>query len=587
MSVPSVQHIIDKTFRNAISHAFGIEADALIAPSANAQNGDYQSNAAMSLAKLLGSRGEKTNPRQVAEKLKEAVLAQVHGSDSAGMIAALEVAGPGFINIRLNRSWMSQHLNQLLQANALGIEPAEKPMRVVVDYSGPNVAKEMHIGHIRSTILGDAVCNVLEAMGHTVIRQNHLGDWGTQFGMLITHLSDQVQSQNQSSVDIADLEEFYRAAKARFDAEPAFAERSRLQVVALQGGDAKAKELWQMICEQTRKHYEPLYERMNVKLRRQHERGESSYNAMLAGVVEELAKLGLAVASDGAMACFPDGPETTPLIIRKSDGGYGYGTTDLAAVKYRCGAQPEGLGAQRVMIFTDARQQQHFSQVFKVAKSAGWNRGASLEHAPFGSMLGADGKPFKTRTGGTVKLADLLDEAEERALAVVREKNPELPDQQLKAIAQAVGIGAVKYADMSKDRISDYVFKWELMLSFEGNTAPYLQYAHARICSIFRKAGTDAALGKIVLDDPTEVALGLHLLKYPEVLHGVARDLKPHLLCTWLYELAGYFSSFYEKCDVLKADGALKGQRLALSDLVRRHLAHGLDLLGIAHPEQM
>jgi arginyl-tRNA synthetase len=462
---------------------------------------------------------------------------------------------------------------------------------VVVDYCGVNAAKEMHVGHLRSTIIGDAVCNVLEALGHTVIRQNHVGDWGTQFGMLIAYLKSVPGGE---SAPISDLEGFYRDAKKRFDSEPGFADEARRMVVTLQSGEPEATRLWTKILDATRDHYEAVCRRLGVKLTRADERGESSYNADLPRVVRELREKGLAKESEGAVAVFIDGEEKAPLIVEKTGGGYLYGTTDLAAVRYRASPPPTGLGADRVLYFVDARQGQHFAQVFKTAKAAGWTGpggGASFEHAPFGTMMGADGKPFKTRSGDVVKLADLLDEAEERALAVVREKNPDLPEGVQREVARVVGIGAVKYADLSKDRTSDYVFEWERMLSLQGNTAPYLQYAYARIRSIFRKAAPpltpESLTGEIRLEEATELALGKHLVRFGEVLESVGAELKPHLLCNYLYELAGKFSSFYEACDVLGSGEPVRTSRLRLAEATGRTLREGLGLLGIECPEQM
>ena len=572
---------IDRAFRLAIQQAFGVDADPLVASSGNPFLADYQSNAAMALSKQLSATGPKTNPREVAQKIVDKL-------DLASIAEPATIAGPGFINIKLLPSALVARL-QSTRAPHLGLDAPATPLTVVVDYSSPNVAKEMHVGHLRSTVIGDAMCNVMEFLGHKVLRQNHLGDWGTQFGMLIALLQESGPAGScDAASKIADLEDFYRAAKQKFDADPAFADRARQQVVALQAGDPDVRKLWLQIVDETRKHFQPIYQRLGVKLRQEHERGESFYNPRLPGVVDELIKSGLAVESDGAIACFPDGQVEgkAPLIIRKSDGGFGYGTTDLAAVRFRV----DELGAHRVMIFTDARQQQHFAQVFKISQLAGWARQTSLEHASFGSMLGADGKPFKTRTGGTVKLAELLDEAEERALAVVKEKNPDMPPAELQHIARMIGIGAVKYADLSKDRTSDYVFTWDKMLSFDGNTAPYLQYAHARICSIFRKADLDPASldrASLHLTEPAEITLAKHIARFGEVLDLVARDIKPHLLCTWLYELAGKLSSFYEQCDVLKAEGNARQSRLVLVDITRDHLATGLGLLGIEAPQQM
>lgn len=579
--MPTALQTLDAAFRTAIRTATGRDAEPLVQPSGNPQLADYQCNAAMGLAKQLSAGGEKTNPRAVAEKLREAVAPLL-----AGVVSELSVAGPGFINARLDPTWVAGRIRASLADPQLAVEPVPHPQRIVVDYCGVNAAKEMHVGHLRSTIIGDAVCNVLEALGHTVIRQNHVGDWGTQFGMLIAHLES---SPDATSVGIRDLEGFYRAAKQRFDADPAFAEESRKRVVALQGGDPAARALWTRILDATRDHYEGVCQRLGVKLTRADERGESSYNDDLPDVVRELREKGLAKDSDGAVAVFIDGENKPPLIVEKTGGGYLYGTTDLAAVRYRAGPAPAGLNADRVLYFVDQRQSQHFAQVFKTAAAAGWTGHASFEHAGFGTMMGADGRPFKTRSGDVVKLADLLDEAEERALAVVREKNPDLSPDRQQAVAKAVGLGAVKYADLSKDRVSDYLFDWDRMLSLEGNTAAYLQYAFARVRGIFRKGGINPAnlTGAVTLAEPSEVALGKHLIRFGEVLELVARELKPHHLCTYLYELAGRFSTFYAACEVLGAESGIRESRLLVAEATARTLQRGLGLLGIDCPEEI
>ncbi|MGC4073819.1 MAG: arginine--tRNA ligase [Nibricoccus sp.] len=392
------------------------------------------------------------------------------------------------------------------------------------------------------------------------ILQNHLGDWGTQFGMLIAYLRDVGASEGGH---IADLEDFYRRAKKRFDDDTAFQDEARKTVVKLQAGDPDILAAWSKMVDETRRHFQPLYERMGVLLKPEHERGESTYNPLLRGVVEALKASGLAIESDGAIGVFIDGEKKPPLIIEKTGGGFLYGTTDLAAIQYRV----NDLKANRSIYFTDSRQAQHFSQVFRTADKAGWTKGASFEHAPFGTVLGKDNKPFKTRSGDTVKLKDLLDEAEQRALAIVNAKNADLPEAPKQAIAHAIGVGAVKYGDLSKDRTSDYVFDWDTMLAMEGNTAPYLQYAHAASSPSSANPGSTAsAATNIALDAPQEIALAKHILRLGEVLENVARDLKPHLLCTYLYDLATRFSSFYENCPVLKSDEPVRSQRLALCD---------------------
>ncbi len=580
---------LQAAFANAIKTAFDFDADPAIGLSQNSQFGDYQSNASMGLAKLVSEKtGQKTNPRQVAEKIKASL--------NLGELASeVSIAGPGFINVRLNPAWLTAQINTAAADPKFGVPKAAAPQTVVVDYSGVNIAKEMHVGHLRSTIIGDALANVLEALGNKIIRRNHLGDWGTQFGMLIALLEEQNPAKDTWSapspgtaisldIKIADLENFYREAKAKFDSSTEFQTRARSAVVELQAMHNPAYLYWIAIVEATRKHYLPVYRKLGVKLGPNDEKGESSYNQFLPSIVDELVKHGIAIESDGAICVFIDGQDKSPLIIQKTGGGYLYGTTDLAAIDYRIKAEH----AERIIYTHDSRQAQHFSQVFRTADKAGWTRNGQvkLEYAPFGTMLGQDGKPFKSRTGGLVKLKDLLDEAEERALTTVKAKNPDLPPEQHKAIAHSIGIGAVKYADLSKDRLSDYVFDWDKMLAFEGNTAPYLQYVYARIQSIFRKAAGSAG-GAIQLDTPEELTLSKHILRFGEIVELVSRELKPHLLCTYLYELASKFSAFYENCPVLKSEGATKASRLTLCGVTAQTMAMGLDLMGIEHPEQM
>ncbi len=569
-----VIHELEGRFCDAIREAFNLEVSPQVVPATHERFGDYQANVAMGLAKeLVQQTGKKTNPREVAQRIVE----KLRVSDLAENVS---IAGPGFINVTLSPRFVAERLGNMAADDRLAIPKVECPQRVVVDYSGPNIAKQMHVGHLRSTIIGDAISRVIEFLGHTVIRQNHVGDWGTQFGMLIAYLEE---SNLPIDSHIEDLEEFYRAAKARFDSNPGFQERARQTVVRLQGGGERERMLWQRIVEETRRHYLPIYERLGVKLTVADERGESFYNDMLPQVVEDLKKAGLAVESDGAIVVFTSGFEN-PLIIQKSDGGFLYATTDLAAIRYRI----QVLGAKRIIYTHDSRQAQHFAQVFEVARRAGWADGVSLEFAPFGTMLGEDGKPFKTRSGDTVKLKDLLDEAEERAFSLVSEKNPALPEEQRRQIAKAVGIGGIKYADLSKDRISDYVFSWEKMLALDGNTAPYLQYAYARIRSIFRKGNIEELPGEgLELSAPEELRLGKHLLRFGEAIESVSTELKPHHLCTYLYELATRFTSFYENCPVLHADEPTRSRRLILCSLTARTIAQGLELLGIEHPEQM
>jgi arginyl-tRNA synthetase len=573
--MPTILSQLDAAFRQAIQAAFGLEADPILAISQNEKFGDYQSNAAMGLAKQVTEKtGQKTNPRQVAE--------QIRAHLKVGELASeISIAGPGFINVRLNPPWLATQLRAAAGDQRLQIPLAVSRQRVVVDYSGPNIAKEMHVGHLRSTIIGDAISRVLEFEGDDVVRQNHIGDWGTQFGMLISY------AKAAAETALSDLEQFYRQAKVKFDSDETFQRESREAVVKLQSGDPQVLATWKAIVDDTRRHYQPVYERLGVGLRVEHERGESFYNQYLADVVRELTDKKIAVVSEGATVVFVPGYEN-PLIIQKSDGGYLYGTTDLAAIRYRV----RELRASRIIYTHDSRQAQHFAQVFWTAKQAGWAEGVSLEYAPFGTMLGQDGKPFKTRSGEIVKLKELLDEAHERAFKLVTEKDPELPEALRQRIAEAVGIGAIKYADLSKDRTSDYVFNWDAMLSFDGNTAPYLQNAYVRVHGIFRRAkamGLDIKLdpASLRLESPFETAIAKHILRFGEMLELVSRELKPHFLCTYLYELATRYHAFFENCPVLQSEEATRSSRLVLCDITAKTLALGLDLLGIEHPEQM
>ena len=572
-------------FRGTIASIYSIDADPLLVPTGNPQFGDYQCNAAMALAKQT-----KNKPRDVAEAIKTAVTA-----NRSTLIDRLEIAGPGFINVFLSKSWLETQLAEVSADQRLGVAKVTQPQTIVVDYCGVNIAKEMHVGHLRSTIIGDAIARVFDFQGQKTIRQNHLGDWGTQFGMLITALryppgaTAAVSVDSTEAFDIKDLDGFYQKARQRFDSDEqvnghSFADEARDAVVRLQAGNADELAWWRRLVELSQAHFRPLYSRLQTSLSSANDAGESKYNPLLRPVVEELKAKGLAVDSEGAVGVFIDGEGKPPLIVEKSNGGFLYGTTDLAAIRYRVNE----LHASRIVYFTDSRQAQHFSQVFRTAKAAGWAEGVALEHAPFGTILGKDGKPFKTRSGETVKLKDLLDEAEERAFNVVNARSPEMDEPQKKNIATAVGVGAVKYGDLSKDRTSDYVFDWDTMLALEGNTAPYLQYAHARVRSIFRKAGEGASgSAKFILDQPQELALAKHILRLGEVIDAVARELKPHLLCAYLYELATKFSAFFEHCPVLKSEEPIRASRLALTDLTGRTIVVGLELLGISHPDAM
>ena len=552
---------------------------AVIKPSGRPEFGDYQANGIMGAAKKL-----KMNPRQLATSVMEHL-------DLDEIATTVEIAGPGFINIHLSDEWLSKQAEHTLKDETLNIESHTPSQTVVIDYSGPNLAKEMHVGHLRSTIIGDVMARTLKLLGHNVIPQNHVGDWGTQFGMLLAHMKSLMESSDELSMQLADLESFYRDAKNRFDQEEGFANIARDYVVKLQSGDEECYALWQQFVEVSLSHCDAVYQRLGVLLTRDDLKPESSYNDDLPVVVDDLKKAGLITENDGAQCVFLEefkGRDDTllPAIIQKSDGGYLYATSDLAALRYRHST----LHADRMLYFVDARQSTHLAQVFAISKKAGFvPESTSLEHMAFGTMMGQNGKPFATRTGGTVKLVDLLEEAEQRAFDLVTEKNPDLNEASRREIASLVGIGAVKYADLSKNRTSDYIFNWETMLSFEGNTAPYLQYAHARIRSIFAKAGEVDTSADIVIDDPAEHQLALTLLRMSEALEIVEKDGTPNTLCNYLFELAGNFMTFYEACPILKddVDVATKNSRLQLAQLTANTLKTGLGLLGIDAPERM
>ena len=546
---------------------------ALVVAAGKPEFGDYQANGAMAAAK-----GLRIPPRQLAQAMTDVL-------DRGGLIASAEVAGPGFVNLRLDDSFLAASLAADLAAPCT----AAQRQTIVVDLSAPNLAKEMHVGHLRSTIIGDALARVFEHLGHRVIRQNHVGDWGTQFGMLLTHLDD----VGEHSGELADLEALYVAARERFDTDSAFADRARSAVVALQSGEPRVRAAWQRFVDTSLAHCEAVYARLGAKLSRSDVMAESAYNDDLADIVAVIRRANLLTESAGAQCVFLDefkGKDGSPLpvIIQKSDGGYLYATTDLAALRYRA----RHLHADRVIYVVGNPQSLHFRQIFAVARSIADFIPADMvvEHCGFGSMLGRDGKPFRTREGGSVKLIALLDEAERRAAALVAEKSPDLPAAQRATIARAVAIGALKYADLSRSRGSDYIFDWDQMMSFEGNTAPYLQYAYTRIISIFRRADTDpaASTGQLpVLTEPLERALGLQLLRFREAIDAVARECLPHYLCTYLYDLAGTFMKFYEACPVLSAAPATRSSRLALCAQTAAVMRRGLDLLGIDTVERM
>ena len=571
--------IASEALAPAFAAVAGHAVDPVVRPSDRA---DAQANGALALAKTLGRA-----PREVAE----AVLGALDGTMDD--VASLEVAGPGFLNITFSDEFLARGLVAVAVDERLGIPLATEPETVVVDYSHPNVAKEMHVGHLRTTIIGDALTRMLAFVGHTVIRENHIGDWGTPFGMLIEHLLDLGEDKAAHELSVGDLNGFYRGARSAFDADPAFQERARARVVALQSGDAETLRLWNVLVDQSTRYFDAVYDRLGVLLEPDDLMGESAYNELLPEVVRRLDDAHLLKISDGAAVVFPPGytnrhGEPLPLIVRKTDGGYGYAATDLATVIDRI----ERLHATLLLYVVGAPQAQHLQMVWAVAEEAGWLRPpARAVHVTFGNVLGADRKMLKSRAGDSVKLVDLLDEAVQRAEEAIAEKNPELPPEERSAVARVVGIGAVKYADLSTDRIKDYVFDWERMLSFDGDTAPYLQYAHARICSIFRRAGIDRAAARQVqpvLGEPEERALSLRLLGYDAAVADTLERYSPHRLTAYLFDLALDFTAFYEACPVLRApDETTRDSRLALADLTARVLAHGLGLLGIDVPERM
>jgi arginyl-tRNA synthetase len=568
----------DKVSQALLSAGAPAASEAQVRQSAKVQFGDYQANGVMTVAKKLGMP-----PRQLAEKAV-ALL------ELEGIADKVDIAGPGFINIFLNRRWLAAQVEAALASPRLNISPVA-PQTLVVDYSAPNVAKEMHVGHLRSTIIGDASVRTLEFLGHNVIRANHVGDWGTQFGMLIAYL-EKIQSSGEPDMQLSSLEEFYRAAKKTYDEDAAFAERARGYVVKLQGGDDYCRRMWRKLVDITMAQNQKIYDRLNVTLTRKDVMGESLYNDMLPGIVADLKAKGLAVESEGATVVYLEEFRTKEgepmgVIIQKKDGAYLYTTTDIACAKYRY----ETLKADRVLYYIDSRQHQHLMQAWAIVRKAGYvPESVPLEHHMFGMMLGKDGKPFKTRAGGTIKLSDLLDEALERARRLIAGKNPDMTEEELETLAQVVGIGAVKYADLSKSRTTDYVFDWDYMLAFEGNTAPYMQYAYTRVASVFKRSGLDEGelTLPVVLNDDHEALLATRLLQFEEAVTTVARDGTPHVMCAYLYDLAGLFSVFYERCPILTADSQdILQSRLKLARLTARTLKQGLDLLGIQTVERM
>jgi arginyl-tRNA synthetase len=569
--------LLEERLATAFAAFAGRPVDPVVRASDRA---DAQANGALALAKELGSP-----PRALAQ-------AVIDAADLGGICREVELAGPGFINLNFDDGYLARTIAGVAADPRLGLPRADDPERVVIDYSHPNVAKEMHVGHLRTTMIGDALARMLTDAGHTVIRENHIGDWGTPFGMLIEHLVDVGEAEAARELSVGDLDGFYKQARTKFDADEAFRERARQRVVALQGGDAATLRLWTRLVEESTRYFDAVYGRLGVLLEGSDLMGESSYNDLLPEVVRRLDEAGVLVESDGAEVVFPPGftnrdGQPLPLIVRKGDGGFPYATTDLATVIDRV----ERVKATLLLYVVGAPQAQHLQMVFAVAEEVGWLQPpARAVHVPFGNVLGTDHKMLRSRSGETVKLIELLDEAVDRADRAVAEKNPDLPPDERAAVARVVGIGAVKYADLSTDRIKDYVFDWERMLAFDGNTGPYLQYAHARIRSIFRRAGVDPASVQAVtptLATSEERALALGILGFEAAVRETLERWSPHRLCTYLFDLASTFTEFYEACPVLRSEEPLRSSRLALADLTARVLATGLALLGIEAPERM
>ncbi len=572
---------IAATLRAAFAKVTGLPADSIDPVVRPSDRADAQANGALALAQQLGK-----NPREVA-------AAAVATGLLAESCSTVEVAGPGFINLTFKPEFLAAQLAEAATDPRLGVRSAAQQRTVVIDYSHPNVAKEMHVGHLRTTMIGDSLVRLLRFVGHRTILENHIGDWGRQFGMLIEHLLDVGETEAVHQLSVSDLNTFYREASEKFEGSEEFKDRARQRVVELQSGDPETLGFWRLLVDESMRHFNGVYSRLGVLLSNDDLMGESAYNDMLPIVIARLREQGLLVESQGAEVVFPEGfinreGEPLPLIVRNSVGGFGYAATDLACIIDRV----ERLHADLLLYVVGAPQAHHLNMVFAVARMAGWLAPpVEAVHVAFGNVLGDDRKMFKSRSGETVKLSDLLDEAVERATAAVREKNDEMPPAEQAEVGRMVGIGAIKYADLSTDRIKDYVFDWERMLSFDGNTAPYLQYAHARICSIFRRAQVDRASVRAVvpsLAEPQEKALALALLQFDSTVHDTLDKFSPHRLCTYLFELAQAFTSFYEACPVLKEGyEATRESRLALCDITARTLSKGLELLGIEAPERM
>ncbi len=584
----SIAQQLKTRFEKAFTSAFGesyADTDLMLAPAGNPKFGDFQCNAAMSLGKKLGKP-----PRAIASTI-------VENLDIADICETPEIAGPGFINLKLKPAYLEAQISAIAADTRLGISPTQTPQRIAIDFSSPNIAKEMHVGHLRSTIIGDAIARILEFQGHDVLRINHIGDWGTQFGMLIAYLREVHPEAltTADALDLGDLVAFYRQAKQRFDTDETFKETARQEVVKLQAGAEDTRRAWKLLCDQSRREFQVIYDLLDIKLT---ERGESFYNPLLPAVVADLTELGLLVESDGAKCVFVDGftnkeGEPLPLIVQKTDGGYNYATTDLAAVRYRIKED----GAKRLIYVTDSGQANHFAQVFAVARKAGWiPEDVEIVHIPFGLVLGEDGKRLKTRSGEAVRLQDLLDEAIVRARQVLLEEILKKDGRQeteefIANVSQTVGLSAVKYADLSQNRASNYTFSYDKMLELKGNTALYMLYAYARVQGIRRKGEIDFdnldAGAKVILQSDAELVLAKHLLQLNEVVNAVGGDLLPNRICQYLFELGQKYNQFFEQCPVLKAEEPLRTSRLILCDLTARTLKLGLELLGIQVLERM
>ena len=577
----NLKKYLDKEFENGLRSLGATDGRAAVKQASKPAFGHYQVNGVMGAAKK-----RKSNPRELAQSL----LDLIEDSKELTGVARYQIAGPGFINITLMPEFIQTELTRNAQDPRLGI-PLETARKVLVDYSSPNLAKEMHIGHLRSTAIGDANVRILEFLGHDVVRANHVGDWGAQFGSLLAYMDQLEQTEEALTAELKDLEVFYQRASELFKTDEKFATRAREFVVRLQSGDAKCLGLWERFIKESIRHCQAIYDLLDISLTGDDVRAESAYNNVLGSTIEKLEAKGLVEISDGAKCVFMEeftgkNDKPLPAIVQKSDGGYPYMATDLAAAEYR----GHTLCVDEALYFVDGRQSLHLSQLYAIARAAGFiKENQVFSHIPFGTILNKEGTPFKTRDGGAVKLADVADEAIERALKLVSEKNPDLTEEDRNHIARVVGIGAIKYAELSKNRTTDYIFDWDTMLSFEGNTAPYLQYAYTRIMSIFRRAGLDSGdiNSPFDLREPDEIALATKLLQYPEAVESVVEDYQANILCNYLFDLSQHFMTFYESCPVLKAENEMRGSRLRLCDVSAKTLKHGLGLLGIQTVEQM